>query len=240
MHRSVVFVDEVGVVGGNHLYAKLLGKFEYALVHQRLVAVHIVNLVVSLGRQAFNLCFVEHNLQVVVFAEHAAVPLGGFARSFVVAGHEVAGNFSRQARRTAYQVFVVLLKYLMGHAGLIIETVYEAFRADLHEVLVAVVVFGQKYEVVVVLVLVVFEAVVVVPGHIHFTTHQRLHQRLAVRAEVGLVPGPLEELLDTVHVAMVGDGNGGHPELAGPGEQSFYVGQTIQYRVLCVNVQMNK
>ena len=77
------------VVGRHNLYAQLLGEFEDALVDNLLLAVHIVNLFVRLGRDALDLGLVQHYLKVIVVSEQVFMPLSGLAGPFVVPGHKV-------------------------------------------------------------------------------------------------------------------------------------------------------
>ena len=57
-------------------------------------------------------------------------------------------------------------------------------------------------------VIVVLEFVVIVPCHIHLTSEDRLHIRMFTCE--------FHEFLDTVHVSMVGDGQGRHTKFISP------------------------
>jgi hypothetical protein len=52
--------------------------------------------------------------------------------------------------------------------------------------------------------------------------------------------GVFEELLHAIHIAVIGDGKGRHPQLIGPVEEVFYGGLSVQDGVLGVDVQVNK
>ena len=223
MHGAVFFVDEVGVVGGHHLYAVFVGKGEDALVDYRLLFVYLVYLVVCLLRKALNLRLVAHDFQVIIFPKHAPVPLYSLFCGLVVSGHEVLGDFSGKAGRAADKVFMVLLKNLVSYPGFVVHTLYEACRNNLHEVLVSVVVLCQEDEMVILLVLVVFEPMVVVLGYVHLAANNGLYYQGAVRTLVGFVICPAEELLDSVHVTVVCDGQGRHAQLAGAGKKLLYI-----------------
>ena len=240
VHWTVLAVDEMGVVGGDHLNAQLFGQFEYALVDYHLLAVHLVNLVIGLRRNAFHLGLVKHHLQIIILTKDAPVPFCCLSCTLVVPCHEVSGNLAGKAGGTADQVFMVFLQCLVGYAGPVVKSVDKALGAYLHQILVAVVVLGQENQVVVALVVVVLEMVVIVARNVYLAADQRLDYGLLVRPQVRLVPGPFEELLDTVHVTVVGDGYGRHIELAGAGKQLFDIGQSVKDRVLGMDVQMNE
>ena len=231
VRRAVLLADEVDVVGRHHFHAQFFGQREEDGIDFHLGPVHIV-----VDARHFRL--VLHHLQIIVVAEHLFVPADGFAGGVDVPVHDVAGNLAGQAGGAADQVLVVLLDHLVRHARRIVEPVDVPFRADLHQVLVAFVILGQQGEVIVAAVVVVLEVMVVMPRHIHFAADDRLDDGLLVRVEVALVVGKLEELLHAVHVAVVGDGQGRHVQLAGAGEQFLNIGKTVENRVLRVDVKV--
>ena len=101
---------------------------------------------------------------------------------------------------------------------------------DLHQVLVAVVVFGQEDEVVEFLVVVVLEVVVVVLRHVDLAAEDRLHVRVLL--------GNVAEVLDTVHVAVVRDGQAGHAEFLRTAEELLDIAHSVEDGVLRMDVQM--
>ena len=107
-----------------------------------------------------------------------------------------------------------------------------------HQVPVAVVILREKDEVVVALVLRILQAVVVVPRDIHLAADDGLHYEVAVRILVALVVGILEKLLDPVHVAVVGDGQGGHAEFPGALEELPDVGESVKDGILGMDVEV--
>ena len=82
----------------------------------------------------------------------------------------------------------------------------------------------------------ILQFVVVMPGDIHLAADDGLD--LVTLVLVAVLPGHLEELLYTVHIAMVGDGDGGHAQLGSTGKKLPHVGESVKYGVLCMDVKM--
>ena len=55
-----------------------------------------------------------------------------------------------------------------------------------------------------------------------------------------MFPGELVEFLDTVHIAVVRDGNSRHPEFLCSVEKGFYGRKSVSDRVLRMDVKMNE
>jgi hypothetical protein len=78
----------------------------------------------------------------------------------------------------------------------------------------------------------VLQGVVIVPCHIDFATYDWLY--------LGILLGHLQELLDSVHVAMVCHGQGWHSQLLGTFKKASYRSLAVKYGKLCVYVKMDK
>ena len=65
------------------------------------------------------------------------------------------------------------------------------------------------------------------PGDVHFAPDDRLDFVL-LGLFVAVLVRELEEFLDTVHVAMVGDGKGRHSHRLGPVEKSGYRREAVE------------
>ena len=167
-------------------------------------------LLVQLVVQAGHLRLVLHHLQVVVLPEHALVPGDGGLHGGIVLGQDGAGDLPCYTGRRADEALVVLFNHLVAHPRPVIIAVDAAFRDDLHQVKVALVVLGQEDEVVIALLL---DAVVPF-GDIDLTADDGL--------DGGVLLGVLEELLDAVHVAVVRDGKGRHAQFGCTGEKVGY------------------
>ncbi len=233
MGLGVILVDKVDVVGGHHLDA-IFGGDAQQLGVDRLLEMEC--LVVGARHSGL----VALQLEVVVVAENLLVPLHlFFGLGYLPPGDE-PGNLAAKAGRAAYQPLGVGAQLRLVCARMEIETLGPGPRHDFHQVVVALEVLGQQYEVtaLVALVATVDQGVV---GHIHLTSEYRLEylflqgRRLGAFAVGGLAVAPLvglvggfeevfdgpfglavflghvvEELLDAEHVAMVGQGDAGH------------------------------
>ena len=178
----VLGLEEVGVVGGHHRQAQLVGQGE--------------DLPVELG---LPLGVVGLHLQVVAAVEEVGVPLGGLAGAVHVVGHEVAGHLPGQARRGDDDALVVPGQHLPVHAGPVVEALGVPDGGELHQVAVAHQVPGQEHQVVVgALALAGAGAVPAVAGR-----HVGLHADDGLEAFLarGLVEGPGAE-----HAAVVREG----------------------------------
>ena len=87
--------------------------------------------------------------------------------------------------------------------------------------------------------LAVLDLRVVVACHIDLAPDDRLDLEMPGRL-VHMLACELEELLDTVHVAVVRDGQGRHPHLLGPVEQGRDGGESVKNRILRVDVKVYK
>ena len=164
----------------------------------------------------------EHNLQVVVLPEHLLMPLNGFAGGRKVSCHYVLRDFSGQACGAADQSLVVFLDDLVAYPRLaVIQTLDVAQGHYVRKVLVALIVFREEDKVIVRPVLIVLEFRIVVSGDVHLAPDDRLDFVL-LGLFVAVLVRELEEFLDTVHVAMIGDGKGGHAHCLGPVEEGCY------------------
>ena len=158
---------------------------------------------------------------------------GGINRRIHAVENRFIGHLSGKTGGTADKVFVILLYYLVGYTGFVIVfTLDMAYRDYLHQVLVALVVLGKKNQMVVASVLVILKSVVVMTGNVHLASYDGLYRRM--------FPGKFEELLDSIHIAVVRYGKGRHTEFLGTLEQFWYGRQSVQNRILGMDVQVYK
>ena len=219
MDRAVLLPDEMNVVGGKDFHMMLLGHLEDDLVVDHLV-------VIDLLRKPRDLRLVEHHLQVIVLSEDLLVPFDDFVHLAHVPGQDGPRHLARHAGGTADQVLMVLLEHLMAHAGTVVEALDMARGDDLHEVLVAVVVLRQQDQVIIPLLLHPMVAL----GHVDLAADDGLHVRMLLRI--------LEEFLHPVHVAVVRNGEAGHPEFLGPVEQVLDGRLSVEDGILGMDVKV--
>ena len=122
---TVLLVDEMHVVGGDHLDSVLPAELEYAR------AIFLLPLV-DFERQAGNFGLVEHDFEIVVVAEHALVPSYRLVQGVVVSCEYVSRNLSGHAGGAADQAFVVLLQDFVAHPWLVVHALDMAGGDDLH------------------------------------------------------------------------------------------------------------
>ena len=105
-------------------------------------------------------------------------------------------------------------------------------RTYLHQVLVAAVILRKQDEVIVTSMVGILEIVVVMSRHIYLTADDRLDLRILLRH--------LQKLLDSVHVAMVGDCQSRHAQLFCAFEKASYRSLAVEDGILCMDVKMDK
>ena len=133
---------------------------------------------------------------------------------------------------------MVLLNNLVAHSGFsVIESFYETQGDYVGEVLIALVILGKENQVVICPVLIVLKLGIIVPGNIHLAANDRLYLVL-LGLLVPMFVRKLEELLYSVHVAMVCNGQGRHAHGLCPVEQGGYRREAVEYGVLRVDVKM--
>ena len=222
VRHGILREDEVHVVGTDVLHAELGGQLQQRLVHPQLVLVDIrILLRVARGMQL--------QFEVIVVAEDPLEPLHHALGLLHVVVHDGLGHLAAQTCRAADQPFVVLFEQLLVDARLVIEPLGKRVGDHLAEVVVAFEVLGQQDQVVAgLLVLVLLETVF---HHVDLTAEDRLHP--GVRS--GVV-----EILDTVHIAVVGDGDSIHPQRFGAFDERLDGRGAVEDRILGMYVQMDE
>ena len=218
---GVVFHNEMHVVAANALDAVFGGKTPYLLVHLDLMIVHeLVARIASGMKLHFQIVILTENL--LEFAHHR------FGTGYVAA-HDGLRKLAAKTRGTAYQAFVILPEKALVDTRLVVEALGPRVGDYLAEIVVASQIFRQQYQVVAGLfVLVPFETVF---HHVYLAAQNRFYT---------LLFGCVAELLDTVHVAVVGDCERRHAQLLGAFENLTDGGSSVQNRILGMYVQMNE
>ena len=123
-------------------------------------------------------------------------------------------------------------QYFLVDPGLVVEALGEADGGELHEVSVALLVFGQEYEVPVLVA--VFGAGFFAArgaGHVEFGADDGVH---------ALGPAGFFEFEGAEHVAMVGQGDAGHAQGLGARGQALYRRRAVEQREIRMVVEVDK
>ena len=225
-----VFLQEiVEVVGGDGLEAELLGQGVEVAVELHLGHARV-------GSDALVL---QLDVEVVV-AKDAAEGLGPLDRRLAVTAVEALWDDARDAGGGGDDAVVVVAQHVDGHAGLVVEAARGRLRDDVHEVDVALVVFGQQQHVVELRLAVARKGCV--GGEVDLAAEDGLDAVLGTLAPVRAAGDLCVEvpLGAAVHVAVVGDGAGRHAELPGALGHIFEARNTVEQRVFRVVVQVDK
>ena len=193
------------VIRRDDLHSQFLRQPEYGFVGYQLFLIY-------LRRKAGHFGLVQLDFQIIVLPEKFLVPEYGRSGRLQVPVDYVSRHLSGKAGRTADEVLVILRQHLVAHPRLVVVlALYMAGRDYLHQVFVALVVLGEQYKMVVLPVVIVLQPVVIMPGDIHLAADDGLDRRMLGRR--------LEELLDAVHIAVVGNRKGRHTQFLRPFEQ---------------------
>ena len=230
---GILLVHEMGVVGAHQLHAILPRQ-----LYQHLVGLLLQGEGLAVGADVGVAHLMALQLQVVVVAKHALVPLYGLAGSLDVALENLVGHLAGDAGRAHDEALVVALQLVVVGTRTHVESVYPCVRHELDEVLVALVVLGKHDEVPSALVVMVLAAVGhLAPGHIHLTAEDGLElgQAFLLPLAVHLV-AIIEQLLHTEHVAMVGDCDAAHAVANRLVYQIFDARLSVENREVCMYV----
>ena len=222
VRHGILGEDEVHVVRTDILDAVFGRQLQNHLIDAQLVFVD-VRVLLRIARR------VQLQFEVIVFAEDVLEPLDHALGLLDVVVHDGLRHFAAQARRAADQPLVILFDQLLVDTRLVIESLGKRVGDHLAEVVIAFEVLGQQDQVVAgLLVLVLLEAVF---HHVDLAAQNRLDPG---------VRGGIVEVLDAVHVAVVGNGDGVHAEGLGPLDERLDSGGAVKNRILGMYVQMDE
>ena len=219
---GILLVDEVHVVRADELDAILPGQ-----VHEHAVGLLLQGEGLAVGTDRGVLHLVSLQLEIIVVAKDAPIPLHGLAGTVDVAVEDFLGHLAGDACRADDEPLVVALQVFAVGTRTHVIAVHPCPRHELDQVLVARIVLCQHDQVVAALVLLAAsQQLRAVSRHIHLATKDR-YERLQpfLLALLVHVADDVVKFLDAEHVAMVGDGHAPHAVLQG------FVYQTLNLRL---------
>ena len=147
-----------------------------------------------------------------------------------VLGQDGAGNFARDAGRKAGEALGVAAQQLLVHARLVVKTVQKAVADQLDQIMIALLVLGQEDQVVTAARQ--FRGLVrMIVADVNLAAENGLDAEiLAGRVEIGRAE----------HVAVVGDGAGGHAVILGAGAEILDADGAVQQAVFGMAMQMDE
>ena len=201
---GIVPIHVMRIVGGDDLDIVFGGKLEQHRIH------------FFLGGQ-----LVPLQLHVIIPAKQIQPPFEQFFGAGLAVVQNRLRHFGTDAARGGNQAVVVFEQYLLVNARpLAVESFHVAQRTQFRQVFVAVLVLGQQQLVVAHILVFLGEfAPMAVFDHVKLAAHNRF--------DVVLV-GFGHELERAEHIAVVGDGNGGHSVGLGFAHQSRYIGGPVK------------
>ena len=168
--------------------------------------------------------------EIIALTEYALVQLCSFDSALVIGIAYLLCKFARDTPRKADKPLVVLSQQFKVYAGAIIEALCIAQRHQLYEVLIACIIFTQKYQVVG-LALTVVLILTVTPRHIYLTAYYRLYARRSAS---------VVKLYRREHIAVIGDRAGCLTYLFQPCHKVVYAACAVKQRIFGMQVQMHE
>ena len=169
----------------------------------------------------------------ILFAEKVAVESRRRARRVVVPFRQPLGHFALQTSGKPDQPLRMLRQKFLAHPRLVVEAVQRGFRRDLHQVAIALFVFGQHQQVVVSIAVgrSALDVVVVFLADVEFAAHDRL--------DPGLVRG-IHEMHRAKNIAVVGHGHRGHAEFFDALDEFLNVASAVEQGVIAMQMQVDE
>ena len=223
---GILLIHEVGIVGTHQFNAVFLGQF-----YQHLVGLLLHREGLTIGALQGILHLMALQLQIVVVAPEALVPLDGLTGAGDVALQYLRRHLTSDTGRTDNQVLVVFLQFLAVCSRTVVETVDPGIADELDQVLIAVGILGQHDEVIAAKVFLgLFQALVTTTGHIHLTTEDGLEGfetvflALLVQVETSVM-----KFFNTEHITVIGDRHASHAVLNSFGYKLLDTRLSIKY-----------
>ena len=207
---SILLIHEMGIVGTDEFDTIFLSQFDEYLIR------------LLLQGESLAVCplhgvghLMPLQLQIVVVAPKALVPLDGLAGTCNIAFQDLRRHFASDTGRADNQILVVFLKFHTVCTWAVIESVDPGIADEFDEVLIAVGILGQHDEVIAAKVfLCLFQAFVSTTGHIHLATEDRFERFEAFLLTFFVHPdADVVKFFDTEHIAVIGNGHASHAVL---------------------------
>ena len=169
---------------------------------------------------------VLHFQKEIVFAENINIFLQRSFRTVQIPLEDHLRNFSLYAGRQTDDTFAVLAQNVLINAWLAVKAVDKTERHQLHQIVIALLIFRQQDQMVTGLLV---DAVKAAPrGNVTFTAEDDLDAGFSLF--FCFLIQFLRRLVDVhraVHIAVVGDGNAVHPQLHGALQQLLRFGGAV-------------
>ena len=212
----VIGVGIVDVVGGDQRDPQTPAHGHQRHIHFLLVLISVV------------LQFQEE----ITFSENIQILESRFIRRREIVPHDIAGHFSSQTGARSDDPLVELTQKFLVHARLIVIAFRKRAAHDLHEIGIALIVLGEKDQVIIPVVSGSLFPVKSGSGrHIDFTADDGLDPRLF---------GCFIKIDHAVHDAVIGYGSAVHAKFLDALNIFFDLVGSVQQRVFGVDVQMCK
>ena len=234
---GVLLVHKVGIVRAYHLDTQFFRHFQHHLIGTLLQRVRL-----SVGPYMRVFHLVALQLQVVVVAKNAVIPLRSLACAFDVVPQNLARNFAGDARRTNNQSLVIGFQVFAVGSGSHVIAVYPRSRHQLYQVLIPLIVLRQHNKVVATHVSILLHLVrFSMSCHIHLTADDRFKfwQPFFFALAVNLF-AVVKKLFRAEHVAMIGQCHTAHAVGYGLIHEALYARLSVEYRIICVYMKVNE
>ena len=216
MRFHIFFINIVAVVRRHQRNLQFLAHPHQALVDR------------PLRRDAVILQFQKE----IVRSKDIAVFLRRLARFLIHASRQIPRDLARQTRAECNNAFMVGSQHLVIHTRFIIKSLDKALGDDLHQILIAGIIFRQQNHMIIAILAASRLPVKTRSGrHIDLTADDRLDP---------IFSGCPVKINHTVHDTMVRNGHAVHTKFFRPVNQLFDLTGTIKQTIFRMNMQMRK
>ena len=226
MSLSIFLIHEMRIIGAYQLDAIFTGQF-----YQNPVGFLLHGECFAVRPDMRILYLMALQLQIVVITEYPLVPLNGLTGSCDISIQDLGGHLTGYTGGANNQSFMELLQISTVGSRSHIEAIHPRPAHQLDQVLVTLVVLGEYDEVIASDVRLVSTArLISVLGYVHLTAEDGLERFLPffLSFAVHLIT-IVEELLDTEHITMIGDGHATHAVAHRLVHKTSYARLSIKY-----------
>ena len=206
MGLGILLIGVVNIIGYHQGNPGFFMQTKHALIHQLLLRIAVV----------------LHFQEEIPLSENAFIAKCRLLCLLILRKPQVSGYLSRKAGRQGNDSLMVLFQNLIVHPGLIVIALGEAQRHQLHQVVIACIIFRKKHQMIVSGLSLLDKTLLHGTTQIDFRTQNRMNPLLLCL---------FIKVNDTVHNPMVCKGNGVHPQLLHPGNHLRNLSGAVQQTI---------
>ena len=206
MGLGILFISIVNIIGHYQRNPGFFMQTKHALIHQLLLRIAVV----------------LHFQKEIPLSENAFIAECRLLCLLILRKPQISGYLSRKAGRQGNDSLMVFFQNFVVHSGLIVIALGEAQGHQLHQVMIACIIFRKKHQMIVSGLSLLDKTLLHGTTQIDFRTQNRMNPLLLCL---------FIKVNDTVHNPMVCKGNGVHPQLLHPGNHLRNLSGAVQQTI---------